>query len=117
MQAESYVPLKYVLMDEPEVKAKTEHPSIMIDGKWYTADIDLGAHYGNLNAINGGRILKLAVYEEGETVGYWHNGTWEIPIPDMNAAAYLASLYFIERYNKMRDPEIERELTTHEHQC
>lgn len=104
-------------MDNPNLKKQTVSSSIMIEGKWYEAEIELNDHYGSLYAMNGGRILNFIMTEDGEPIAQWSKREWIIPIPNMNASAYLAALYFINRYNKMHDPEIERDLNTYEHQC
>ena len=93
------------------------YPSIVIHGRKFDAEIVLSKKFGDANAMHCGRILSFMLMEDGEMLAYWGKREWHKQVPDMDAEAYVAALYFIGRYNENRDERIERSLTTHEHQC
>lgn len=103
------------------LRNKKSYPPVVYDvveiqDRRFEAEVYLSDHFGDASAMNGGRILSLLILEEGEIVGFYEHHEWVEPIADLDAAAYLASCYFIAHYNVMRNENIERSMMKHEHQ-
>ena len=105
--------MEYVITSKPEKKSYPVNEWIDINGKFFEADLTLSNKFGGAFSMNGGRILSFLLTEDGETVGYWNKGQWEVPIPNFDGDAYLAYLYFVHRYNRILSEEEERELYVH----
>lgn len=106
--------MEYVIFAKKEKTSYPVNEWIEINGKHFEADLTLSTKFGGAFSMNGGRILSFLLTEDGETVGYWNKGTWEITIPDYDGDAYLAYLYFIHRYNRILSNEEERSIYVHE---
>lgn len=93
------------------------YPSVIYGGRRLDAEILLSKDFGDTRAMNLGRILSFILMDGDQMLGWWEEKEWKVPIPDLDPEAYLATCYFINRYNVQRDERIERRLVTHEHQC
>lgn len=88
-----------------------------INGRSFNCCLTLSPKFGVASAMNGGRILEFLLTEDGSILGYWKDCEWQDKIPDMDAEAYVASLYFIHKYNRKVNETVERSSRKHEHQC
>lgn len=109
--------LNYVRLRKIPPKQWYVYPSVTYGGRRLDAEILLSAEFGDARAMNCGRILSFVLMDGDQLLGWWEDKEWKIQVPDMDPEAYLATCYFTNRYNVYRNSDVERKLTTHEHQC
>lgn len=94
--------MRYVqLKREEQARLICDH--ICINGRIFELSVTLDEEFGGKDSLQGGRILFLLISEEGVAAGYFHDGSWEIPVPEWDHELNLALGYFVEKYNKMRN--------------
>ena len=94
--------MKYVQLKREET-SRLIFDHINLNGRVFQVSVALDESFGSKDCIQGGRVLFFLISEEGVAVGYYHDGSWEIPIPKEDEEANLAFLYFMEKYNTARN--------------
>jgi hypothetical protein len=104
---------EYVILRKPVLESTDIHEWVEINGRVFDGHIGLGNRFGLSSSIGGGRITELLLTEADNVIAYYKNGQWEIPVPDLDAEAYLAVVYFEHRYNRVISENEERGYFVH----
>ena len=104
---------EYVILRKPVLEGTDIHEWVEINGRMFDGHLGLGSGFGLESAIGGGRITELLLTEADNVIAYYKNGQWEIPVPDLDAEAYLAVVYFEHKYNRVISEKEERGYFVH----